>query len=173
MTDAPVLETDRLILRQHRQEDFEPYAAFYAHPTAPRHIGGPRSRQDAWRALGYMIGHWTLRGYGMFALEEKATGAYVGRAGPYFPEGWPEPEIGWTLMLGQTGKGYATEAATRARRWAYDTLGWTTAISLIEPANTSSIRLAERLGATFEATYDPGFGDMSVYRHPGPEAVPQ
>lgn len=170
---VPVLETERLILRPHRQADFETYAAFYAHPTAAQFIGGTRPRSEAWRSLAYIIGHWPLRGFGMFALESKATGAYVGRCGPYFPEGWPEPEFGWTLMLGQTGKGYATEAAIRARQWAYETLGWTTAISLIDKDNASSIRLAERLGAVYEGEYDPGFGMMNVYRHPGPEVVLQ
>ena len=161
-------------MRAHRQGDFETYAAFFAHPTASRYIGGPRSREEAWRALAYVIGHWTLRGYGMFALEDKASGAYVGRCGPYFPEGWPEPEIGWTLMLGQTGKGYATEASTRARKWAYETLGWTTAISLIDARNDTSIRLAERLGAAYEGPYvHPSYGTMSVYRHPGRETVLQ
>ena len=67
--------------------------------------------------------HWVLRGYGPFALEDKATGAFIGVAGPWFPEGWPEPEITWALMLGQTGKGYATEAARRALAFARDTLG--------------------------------------------------
>lgn len=167
----PVLETERLILRQHQQSDFEATRAFYAHETASRFIGGPLSAFEAWRRLTYMIGHWALRGYGMFALELKETGDYVGRAGPYYPHGWPEPEIGWTLMLGHHGKGYATEAALAGRAFAYRDLGWTTAISLIDPDNTPSIRVAERLGATFEKVFDPGFGECRVYRHPSPEAL--
>ena len=101
-------------------------------------------------ALG--LGHWLLRGFGNWALEEKSTGVFVGWCGLWFPEGFPEPEVGWGLMRDKHGRGYATEAAMRARAYAYETLGWKTAISLIGRDNHRSIRVAERLGATLRAS---------------------
>lgn len=167
---TPVLETERMILRPNRLADFEPYAAFYAGDRAI-HRGGPASRLQAWRFFTHEIGDWAMRGYGFFAMEEKATGAYLGQVGPYYPEGWPEPEIGWLLMDGYEGRGFATEGALAARAYAYDTLGWTTAISLIRAENIPSRRLAERLGATLEAEQDRNGITAVIYRHPGPEAL--
>lgn len=168
----PVLETDRLILREPRESDFEPYARFFADEQS-RPIGGPVPRDVAWRKLATMAGHWVLRGYGMWALEEKSTGDFVGLSGPWNPEGWSEPEIGWSLMLGKTGKGYATEAARKARNFAYTTLGWQTAISLIAETNEASKRVATRMGATFEEIrtipYQGATLTAEIYRHPGPQ----
>jgi RimJ/RimL family protein N-acetyltransferase len=174
MTDGavivPRLETERLILRVNRMEDFEPYAAFCASPRAAMR-GGIRNRLEAFRALASEIGHWQLRGYGWWGIEEKATGAYAGQVGLYYPEGWPEPELGWLVMDGFEGWGIAHEAALRVLRYAYETLGWTRLASCIRPGNTRSIRLAERLGATFDRD-DLIAGEIPcrVYLHPGPAA---
>ncbi|SEO01078.1 Protein N-acetyltransferase, RimJ/RimL family [Salinihabitans flavidus] len=171
MTGFPVLETERLILRLPREDDFEAEAKFFA-SDASRFVGGPKRPDETWRALASLIGHWHIRGYGFWALEEKGTGTYLGRVGLWYPHGWPEPEISWTLMTHATGKGYATEAALAARAHAYDVLGWSTAISLIDPANTASEALARRLGAAFETTYEhPAFGTMYIWRHPGPDTL--
>ena len=170
MTEVPVIETERLILRANRAEDFEPYAAFYETDRAA-HRGGPVDRAEAWRFFTHEIGHWALRGYGFFAMELKESGAYVGQVGPYYPEGWPEPEIGWLLMNGFEGRGLATEGALAARDWAYGTLGWTTAISWIRAGNAASRRLAERIGATVESEQVRGDITMVTYRHPGQEAA--
>jgi RimJ/RimL family protein N-acetyltransferase len=172
MTPIPTLETERLILRANRPEDLEPYAAFCASPRAD-HRGGRRDRVEAFRSLAAEIGQWQLRGYGMWAIEEKATGTYCGQAGLYFPEGWPEPEIGWMLLAEHEGKGIAHEAALRVRAWAFETLGWTRLVSCIRPENARSIRLAERLGARFERTDTiPGGIPTHVYLHPAPEPRP-
>lgn len=168
--DIPTLETERLVLRPNRAEDFEAYARFYEGERSV-HRGGPLNRLMAWRYFTHEIGHWAIRGYGFFAMEEKATGAYCGQVGPYYPEGWVEPEIGWLLMDGFEGRGLATEGALRTRAWAYGTLGWTTAISLIRVANTASRRLAERLGATLEREIEYSGIAAVVYRHPGPETL--
>ena len=168
--DIPVIETERLVLRPNRAEDFEPYAEFYASNRSV-HRGGPASRLQAWRFFTSEVGDWAIRGYGFLAMEEKATGAYCGQVGPYYPEGWVEPEIGWLLMDGFEGRGLATEGALAARNYAYETLGWTTAISLIRKANVRSRRLAERLGATMERDHEYNGIDAVIYRHPGPEAV--
>lgn len=146
------LKTDRLLLRPFRAEDIDAYAASCADPEVMRFLGdrGVLSRDDAWRQMAMILGHWTLRGYGMWALEDRATGALVGRAGPHYPEGWPEPEIGWALARPYWGHGLAYEAAWAAMNFAFDQLGWARAISLIDAANTRSIRLAERLGERYE-----------------------
>jgi RimJ/RimL family protein N-acetyltransferase len=146
------LTTDRLLLRPFRAEDIDAYAAFCADPEVMRFLGdrGVLARDDAWRQMAMLTGHWTLRGYGTWALEERATGAFVGRAGLHYPEGWPEPEIGWGLARAYWGRGFAYEAAQAAMDHAFKQLGWTRVMSLIDPANTRSIQLAERLGERFE-----------------------
>ena len=173
MTDAlihiPTLQTERLTLRPLGPQDFAPLAAFYASERA-KFVGGPMTPELTWRALAGEIGHWTLRGYGRWGVEETATGDLAGVIGPWNPEGWPEPELGWDLMNGFEGKGYATEAAIAARRFAYEVLDWPTAISLVADANEASARLALRLGCTEEPerfTHE-RHGTMRVFRHPAP-----
>ncbi len=125
-----------------------------------RYVGdrGVLSREDAWRQLAMLVGHWKLRGFGMWAVEERETGAFVGRVGLHYPEGWPDREIAWALARSFWGRGYAAEAARAALAEAFDRLGWPRAISLIDPQNTRSVRLAERLGERFE-------GETTVRRH--------
>ncbi|MCW1955078.1 MAG: GNAT family N-acetyltransferase [Roseobacter sp.] len=167
----PRLETERLILRAHREEDFRLEAEFYA-TEASRFVGGPVPEHKTWRMLAMMVGHWAFRGFGFWALEEKETGRYMGRAGLWFPQGWAEREIGWTLMNHATGKGYATEAALAARAHAYDVLGWDTAISQIAPSNTASKAVARRLGASFEQMHqDPEYGEIEIWRHLAPAEI--
>ena len=146
------LETARLVLRPFRDGDFEAYARLFADPDVMRYLGDgqPLTREDAWRNLAMMIGHWTLRGFGMWAVEEKSTGTLVGRVGLYEPEGWPGREVGWTLAREHWGKGYALEAAAASVDHAFHVLDWPRAISLIDPENHRSIRVAERLGETYE-----------------------
>ena len=96
----------------------------------------------------------------------------MGLSGIWNPEGWPEPELGWVVFAGHEGKGIAYEAARRARQWAYGDLGLTTLTSNIYGGNTRSIALAQRLGATFERTYDNVYmGEDQLWRHPGPEVA--
>lgn len=165
----PRLETPRLILRGHRPADFEPYAAYCASDRSTG-TGGPLDRNLAWRGFCHMTGHWVHRGYGFFVLEDKATGTPLGTCGPYFPEGWPEPEIGWTIWSAAAeGKGLAHEAALAARGFAYDVLGWSTAISLIALGNTRSEALAQRMGCTRDGSFTHAqFGASSIWRHPSP-----
>ncbi len=164
----PTLETERMFLRAMREDDIEAEIAFFQTDRS-KSVGGPLAAAQVWRAVAGMIGHWALRGYGFWALEEKATGAYLGRAGLWNPHPWPEPEIGWTLMASAEGKGFAHEGALAARDYAYDRLGWTTAISLIMAGNARSETLARRLGATRAGEYlHPIIGAMNVWRHPSP-----
>jgi RimJ/RimL family protein N-acetyltransferase len=169
--DIPVLETERLILRAPSIDDFEADVEFYATERSAG-VGGPQPRDQVWRNLAARIGHWVMRGYGYWAVDEKATSTYCGRVGLWFPDGWPEREIGWTLMGHAEGRGIAHEAAIRVRTYAYETLGWTTAISLIAPTNERSKTLARRLGATLDSIYEhPSYGPVEIYRHPGPGSL--
>lgn len=172
LTGIPVLQTERLLLRAPRTQDFEPFAAYFASERS-RFTGGPQDRNLAWRAFCHLTGHWVHRGYGFFVLEEKATGTALGTAGPFFPEGWPEPEIGWTLWHPQAeGKGYAREAALATRAFAYHVLGWSTAISMIVAGNSRSEALAQRMGCVLEGDFEhKQFGRSSIWRHPPPGEV--
>jgi RimJ/RimL family protein N-acetyltransferase len=167
---TPTLETERLILRGFRPDDVDSFAGFYA-SEASRFVGGPEDRFNTWRRLASYAGCWSLRGYGKFVVEEKASGSAVGIVGPWYPEGWPEPEIGWTVLPAFEGRGYATEAAARAITFAYDELGWTTAMSAVFPGNERSFRLAERLGAKREGAAEvKPYGMLEIFRHlPAPQ----
>lgn len=165
-TMIPVIETERLRLRAIQESDFEAYAGFYASEGA-RYYGGSCDRNDAWRRMASFIGHWSLRGYGVWALEEKASGAFIGQAGLWFPEGWPDREITWMLLEGHQGRGLATEAALRVRAHAFEMLGWKRVVSCIQPANAPSIRLAKRLGAVYESSQSIPGRDFDLYRHEG------
>ncbi len=165
---VPVIDTERLRLGPLGPEAFAPMCDFFGSDRA-RFVGGPVDAETTWRFLAGEIGHWGLRGYGRFAVTEKATGALVGVIGPWNPHGWPEAEIGWDLMNGFEGKGYATEAGLAGLDYAYGTLGWTTAISLVAKENHGSRRVAERLGATPDGEYTHvRYGLMDVMRHAGP-----
>jgi RimJ/RimL family protein N-acetyltransferase len=164
----PVLETERLRLRGLRESDLDPFAEFCASASLTRFVGGTSDRRGTWGRIAAYLGHWVLRGYGHWAIEEKASGRFVGYAGLWNPEGWPEPEVIWGLMADAHGQGYATEAARRAREHAYRELGWRTAISLIAPENLPSQGVARRLGATHERDFQLFTTTVGIYRHPGP-----
>ncbi|MFN3512878.1 MAG: GNAT family N-acetyltransferase [Phenylobacterium sp.] len=144
---GPVLETERLILRPPLGEDFEAWADFAADAEAAQYIGGAQDRVGAWRIMCGMTGAWVVRGFSMFSVIEKATGRWVGRLGPWQPEGWPGTEVGWGIVRDCWGKGYATEGAAAAIDWAFDTLGWDEVIHTIEAANVNSQKVAQRLGS--------------------------
>lgn len=144
---GPVLETERLILRPTAMEDFPRWAEFMADPDAARFIGGAQPQAAAWRGFMTMAGAWSLTGVSMFSVIEKATGLWVGRLGPWTPDGWPGTEVGWGLHPDAHGKGYALEGAAAAMDYAFDMLGWTDVIHCIDPDNRPSQRLAERLGS--------------------------
>lgn len=168
LSGAPSLTTERLRLRAPVLADFEVFAAYQASERS-RFTGGPLTRELAWRAFGHLAGHWVLRGWGPFVVE--AGGQPMGTVGPFFPEGWPEPEIAWTMWAPEAeGKGYAFEAAQAARAHAYEVLGWPTAISMIDPDNARSVALARRMGCTPDGTFaHDRFGLCHIWRHPAPQ----
>lgn len=166
----PVLETDRLVLRGPCADDAAAFAQFCDDATLTRFVGGVRTQWESWRYLCEVVGHWTMRGFGRWIALDKANRAPVGLYGLHFPSEWPEPEIGWITFPGHHGSGYAREAAIAAREHAYGTLGWTTAISLIDPDNAASVAVAKRLGARRDSDFThPRYGVMGVWRHPGPQ----
>lgn len=143
----PELLTPRLQLRPPRAEDFEGWARLMADPEAARFIGGVQPRAAAWRGFLTMVGAWQIQGFGMFSVIERGSGQWIGRIGPWQPEGWPGTEVGWGLLSDWQGRGYALEAAVASIDWAFDQLGWSEVIHTIDPANLPSQRLAERLGS--------------------------
>ena len=159
---APILETNRLILRAPAPEDFEAWATFAADADAMQHIGGAQPRAVAWRSWCATAGAWAIRGFSFFSVIEKKTGRWVGRLGPWQPEGWPGTEIGWALCRDTWGKGYATEGAIACMDYAVDVLGWSEIIHTIEPANHASQGVARKLGSTIlrQATMPAPYEDM-------------
>ena len=162
---APRIETERLIMRMFSEDDFEAYARICADPEVMRFLGEgkPLSKLEAWRQMASLIGHWHLRGYGFWAVEEKASGQLVGRIGFFNPAGWPGFELGWTLGRESWGKGYATEGARRALRYAFNEMEREHVISLIHPENRASIRVAERLGEKLEGRTELFGHEVLVY----------
>ncbi len=149
MLDVPTLETPRLRLRGWRDEDLDAYAAMVADVEVMRFFGGEAlERPAAWRHIALFTGHWALRGYGIWAVERREDGAFVGRSGLWWPEGWPGLEVGWVLAREHWGRGYATEAGAAARDWAFGHLDADRVIALIDADNDRSAAVARRLGMT-------------------------
>ena len=146
--DGPVIETERLILRVPRIEDFDAYAAMGEDVENMRFIGGAQPRAVAWRKFLQMPGAWLLQGFAMFAVVERSTGRWLGQHGPWQPEGWPGTEVGWALDRSAQGKGYGTEAGFAAIDFAFEQLGWDEVIHSIHPDNLPSQALAQRLGSS-------------------------
>ncbi|MEM7074950.1 MAG: GNAT family N-acetyltransferase [Pseudomonadota bacterium] len=170
--DMPVIETERLTLRPFAARDV---ARGTEYLTSDRsvYMGGPYSRHDAWQHACHLIGHWAVRGFGLFAICLKGQDDAIGDVGPFRPEGWPENEIGWGLWQSDfEGKGYVTEAARAARQYAFEVLNWDTAVSYIDPENTRSVAVAQRLDCTLDADAAlpnlPDWDGTLVYRHPAP-----
>jgi len=161
-----IIETERLILREIDPErDFEAWAKSMADENTVRYLGTkPMSRAEAWRSMASVIGHWAIRGYGFFSLEHKETGEWVGRVGPWNPEGWPEPEVGWTISPDHLRKGYAFEAARASIDFAFNSLDWPRVIHVILEGNTASIALAKKLGSSLNRAEQglPGITDQRV-----------
>ena len=150
----PQIATQRLVMRGFCESDLDAYADMCGNPEVMRYIGAgqPLSRSDAWRNMAMIVGHWQLRGYGMWAVEESQTGEMIGRVGFWQPEGWPGFEIGWSLRRSYWGFGFATEAATAAMNYAFTQLKRSHLISLINPQNIASIRVAQKLGEKLQGT---------------------
>jgi len=160
------LETARLHLRQWHDDDFEAFARYYADADSARFVGGQKDPDQAWRHMALQVGHWQLRRFGYWAIDEKSSRTFVGSAGLWQSPGWPELELGYWLVKEQQGKGYAHEACLRCIEYARVTLRARSLVSYIDPRNDPSIRLARRLGAVYDGTIElVSHGPHCVYRH--------
>jgi RimJ/RimL family protein N-acetyltransferase len=149
--DGPVIETARLILRPWRSSDIAANTAMLSDPATARFItsdGMPVTTEiNGWLNAAIMVGHWALHGFGMFAVEEKSSGKYVGRVGPWLPPQWPGFEVGWGIAREGRGKGYAVESARASIDWVFATFEIDEIIHCIDAVNAPSQAVARRLGA--------------------------
>jgi len=150
--EAPRIETERLVLRQWRKEDFRPYHAIISHPAVHKHFGPePMSAEDCWRRIMASVGGWTLNGFGTWAVERKSDGQLVGNVGFFTawrdlePEFGEEPEMGWMFAAETHGQGIAREASREALAWLEANREPMPVWAIIAPANERSLKLAEKL----------------------------
>jgi RimJ/RimL family protein N-acetyltransferase len=153
MATPPTLATERLVLRPHGADDFEPYRAMWSDPVVTRFTGGfPSSREDIWTRFLRGFGMWSHMGFGFLAVEDKATGAFLGEVGfqerrrEITPSMEGTLETGWALVPDAHGKGYATEAVGAVLAWADAALPGQRYTALIDAGNAGSIRVAEKVG---------------------------
>lgn len=149
--DIPKVETERLVLRGYRETDVDALEELAADPIIAPFVGyaGAPLREACWRSIALWIGHWALRGFGMWAVEERESGAFIGRIGLWEPDGWPGTEVGWMLGPAWWGRGYATEAARASIGWGFGNLEVDELVSLIHPTNHASQAVATRTGQTY------------------------
>ncbi|MEM1266908.1 MAG: GNAT family N-acetyltransferase [Pseudomonadota bacterium] len=165
-----MLETDRLVLRPPQRDDLDAWTRFFASERA-RFVGGGEGKTDlAWRVFALFFGHWSLHGTGPYVICRKGSAQPIGTAGPWFPSGWPERELTWSIWSSENeGKGYASEAVLALRNHVLGELKWSRAVSYIDPDNASSVRLAERIGCSLDASAPtPDTDPTLVYVHPDP-----
>lgn len=162
-----ILETNRLLLRPFKESDWQDLHAYYSDPLATQYtVGRPFTEGETWRIMCTMIGHWQLREYGPYALEERESHKVIGTVGFWYPNDWPSPEIKWALAAKFWGKGYASEAARAVQQAGKIHLPEISLISLINAKNQPSINLALAIGASYEKTIEFRVGDWQIYRHP-------
>ncbi|MEM8790318.1 MAG: GNAT family N-acetyltransferase [Pseudomonadota bacterium] len=167
----PRIETDRLVLRAPRIEDFPVYWEVYSRPDSDLVVEDP-SRTAAWLDFTQMVATWLLRGHGLWTVDLRETGETIGFALLGFEPGDHEPELGYLFRAGAAGHSYATEAARAARDHGFAKLGLPTLVSTIDPGNLRSARLAERLGARRDLAAEAAHGDqILVYRYSEPEGA--
>ena len=171
--DSLVIETPRLRLRPFVESDLDPLARLNADPEVMRYIGSgkPLDRHQTWRQLAVILGHQQMRGYSILAIEDRGSGALLGRSGPWYPLGWPMLEVGWMVDPRRQNEGIATEAGWASLEWCFAHLDIACACSLIAPENLASKRVAAKLGGRRERLLDDAsFGrtaELWVHRRPG------
>lgn len=167
------IESARLVLRMANEPDWHAMHTYYSDPDCMRFtIGRTLTEGESWRMTAALAGHWLLRGYGPYVLEEKATGSVVGTAGLWYPGDWPEPEIKWGLVRSHWGRGLASEAARAVLHMAAAACPQLSLISLIHGDNIASIRVALAVGAAHERDMDFRDARFGIYRHATAVAVP-
>lgn len=167
LANTPVLTSERLVLRAPVAADWPAFHAFMMDARSEFVRPGDLDEGKSWRAFGHVIGHWVLRGFGMFIITEKGRDAALGAVGPWRPAGWPEPEIGWSMWSAETeGKGYAFEAAQAVQGWVRPALGWTRFVSCIDQRNIRSQALARRLGCRIDPQAPAIEAGVDAWVHP-------
>lgn len=170
LAGTPTLDTERLHLRAPGPQDAEAFIRYYATERS-QFTGGPMTKRQAWNFFGTELGHWILNGFGMFTVTRHGDDTALGIVGHWYPNTWPEKEVGWVLFdKADERQGIAREAAEACIAHAWHTLKWDSIVSYISPGNDASVALAERLGATRDVTAaTPNPDDPClVYRHPHP-----
>ncbi|MDX2277835.1 MAG: GNAT family N-acetyltransferase [Hyphomonadaceae bacterium] len=168
--NPPKLDTERLILRAPEAGDFPTYRDFYADADASAFYGGPLPAHRAWRVLAGDLGHWRLRGYGMWSVCERATGIMIGGCGLVWPEGWPRSELTWWIIPAARRRGYALEASRAVIAFGYEILRWESVETHIDDANSAARDLTLKLGAEHIARdLFPDGLERNVYRFPRPQ----
>ncbi len=173
---APLLETDRLILRSHQVDDYPDCVAMWRDPQVVKYtIGSESPPQRTWLRLLAYCGHWSLMGFGYWAVESKSTRRYIGELGfadfrrGLHPSIEGIPEIGWALCVEAQGRGYATEALRKVVEWGDANLGVSRTVCIVHRENLRSVNLARKLGYSIvlrEATDDQP--DMLLAREAAP-----
>lgn len=160
------LETDRLVFRQWKNEDYPAFAEFYSDEANARFVGGLKKPEAAWRLMATYTGHYELKGYSYLAIDEKSSGRLIGTVGLWNSEPWPEPELGYWLLPEAQGKGYGVEAGMAVKDYALKTIQFNSLVSYIDPVNEPSKKLALRLGAHCDSTIELlDFGPHEVFRY--------
>lgn len=167
MRPAPTLTTKRLTLRPMTMADWPDYKALWETERSV-YMGGPVKEDRSWGYFCNDLGQWALFGHGCLMIDDTATGTCYGQVGILHGPWFPEKELGWTLYPEAEGKGIAFEAALALRTWAYETAGLDPLVSYIDPKNTRSIALAQKLGAVRDDTAPRPDPDDLVFRHPQP-----
>jgi RimJ/RimL family protein N-acetyltransferase len=144
----PTIETERLLLRGPKAEDFPVYRDFFVDADASEFYGGPMEADRAWRVLAADLGHWALRGYGRWSIIEKQSGNMIGGCGLWWPEGYPRSELTWWIIPSARRHGYALEASRGAIDFGYAALGWPMIETHMNDENIAARLLAEKLGGT-------------------------
>lgn len=171
MSSVPTLRTERLVLRSPCEADFPTYARFFADVEASAFYGGPLPEVGAWSRLARDVGHWTLRGYGVWVVERIDTRQTIGACGLYWPGGWPRPELTWWILPEHRRSGFAREASLAAIRFGHEVLGWTQVETHAADANLAAQGLIAALDGTVVAReVFPDGQTRTVYAFPNPDA---
>jgi len=166
----PTLATPRLTLRALEAGDLDAFAAMQSDAEVMRHLstGQTRSREETWDLMARMLGQWPLRGYGMFAVVETASGRWIGRAGLLHPYTWPGPELAYGFDRPFWGLGYATEVSRALLDWAWRDIRPARLISYVRPANAGSVGVLRKLGARFVEESEMLGKPAQLWEHPRP-----
>ena len=165
LTSAPVLTTERLVLRGPERDDLPAFTRFMTSAPSMVAQGETTTAEQAWFGFLTGVGHWQWHGFGFFTVVEAQTGLPVGRVGLLKHSNWPEVELAWHLFEGAEGKGFATEPAVAVRTWAADHLGIAPLYSYIDADNTRSQAVALRLGAVTDGTRAPHEPEAEIWVH--------